>query len=181
MAPDAVGAPDPVAAVRTETSTTATITAADYDPYIPRRVVPLGIHEVDEWRLKLHGLSATGDSPMDPLARVGALRAADSALPRPALGGGRYGVGFVIVHRATNAYSYVVGWWSYNCLLSLAAYTARISDPADVARSPARQAGCVWELAVIDHERRAWTESVMRAGRHPDLEAYLAAVLTAEV
>jgi hypothetical protein len=181
MAPDTIGVPDPGPAVRADPPDRPAVASPDFDPYIPRRVVPLGEHHVDGWRLKLHGLFATGDTTTDPAARVGALRAADDALPRPASGGGRYGVGFVIVHRATNAYSYVVGWWSYNCLLSLAAYTARVSDPADVARSPARQAGCVWELAVIDHERRAWTESVMRAGPEADLEAYLAAVLTAEV
>lgn len=158
----------------------ASVLSADIDPYLPRQVRPLGQREVGGWRVKLHGLSSTGEATPDT-ALAGALRAADEALPQPATAGGRYGVGFVIVHRGTNAYSYVIGWWSYNCLLSVAAYSARLSDPSDIARCPARQAGCVWELAVIDHERRSWTTSVMRADARPDLDAYMAAVLHAEV
>lgn len=157
------------------------ILSTGFDPYVPRRVRPLGVHYLDDWRVKLHGLYATADTTPDAEAEAGALRAAAEALPRPAVGGGRYGVGFVIVNQGINSYSYLVGWWSYNCLLSIAAYSARISAPTDIARCPARQAGCVWELAVIDHERRAWTDSVMRAGTSPDLEAYLGAVLSAEV
>ena len=150
-------------------------------PYLPRQVRPLGVLTVDDWRVKLHGLFATKGTELDPAAREGALKAAQEALPRPGVGGGRYGVGFVIAHRTTDLYSYVVGWWSYSCLLNTAAYTARISDPADIARSPARQAGCVWELAVIDHERRAWTRTVLKAEAKADLDAYMAAVLSAKV
>ncbi|WP_194900122.1 hypothetical protein [Catenulispora pinisilvae] len=148
--------------------------------YTPRRVRPLGRLQIDDWRVKLHGLGAT-DGELEPAAREGARKAATEALPRPGIGGGRYGVGFVIAHRSTNAYSYVVGWWSYGCLLSTAAYSARFSDPADIARCPARQAGCVWELAVIDHERRAWTRTMLRAGADGDLDGYLDTVLSGKV
>jgi hypothetical protein len=144
-------------------------------------VRPLGLLHIDDWRVKVHGLSATPKGELDPAAQDGAHKAATEALPRPGTAGGRYGVGFVIAHRSTNAYSYVVGWWSYSCLLSTAAYSARFSEPADIARCPSRQAGCVWELAVIDHERRAWTRTMLRAGVEGDVEAYLGAVLSGKV
>ena len=150
-------------------------------PYTPRRVRPLGLLEIDDWRVKLHGLSATPGGDLDDAAREGARKAAVEALPRPGVGGGRYGVGFVIAHRSTNAYSYVVGWWSYGCLLSTAAYSARFSDPADISRAPARQAGCVWELAVIDHERRAWTRTMLGSKAEGDVDGYLEAVLSGKV
>ena len=150
-------------------------------PYTPRRVRPLGLLEIDDWRVKLHGLSATPGGDLEEAAREGARKAAVEALPRPGVGGGRYGVGFVIAHRSTNAYSYVVGWWSYGCLLSTAAYSARFSEPADIARAPSRQAGCVWELGVIDHERRAWTRTMLAAKAEGDVEGYLEAVLSGKV
>jgi hypothetical protein len=150
-------------------------------PYTPRRVRPLGLLQIEDWRVKLHGLSATPGGDLEEAAREGALKAAAEALPRPGVGGGRYGVGFVIAHRSTNAYSYVVGWWSYGCLLSTAAYSARFSEPADIARCPARQAGCVWELAVIDHERRAWTRTMLGTKADGDVDGYLEAVLSGKV
>ena len=54
-------------------------------------------------------------------------------------------------------------------------------DPTHFMVLDRRWIGCVWELAVIDHERRSWTRSVMRAEKQPDLEAYLESVLNAEV
>lgn len=150
-------------------------------PYHPRRVRPLGLLRIDDWRVKLHELSAAPDFDPDPVAREAAQRAAAEALPRPGVGGGRYGVGFVIAHRTPTNYSYVVGWWSYGCLLSTAAYSAPFSEPADITHSPSRQAGCVWELAVIDHERRAWTRTMLRARATGDVDAYLEAVLTGKV
>ena len=149
-------------------------------PYTPRRVRPLGLLQIDDWRVKVHGLSAT-PGELEDAAREGARKAAVEALPRPGIGGGRYGVGFVIAHRSTNAYSYVVGWWSYGCLLSTAAYSARFSEPAEIARCPARQAGCVWELGVIDHERRAWTRTMLGSNADGDVEGYLEAVLSGKV
>jgi hypothetical protein len=153
--------------------------------YHPRRVWPLGLLRIDDWRVKLHALSAAPDSEPDPAAQDAvyhaAYQAAAEALPRPGVGGGRYGVGFVIAHRTPTNYSYVVGWWSYGCLLSTAAYSARFSEPTDIVRCPARQAGCVWELAVIDHERRAWTRTMLRARSRGGVDAYLEAVLSGKV
>ena len=150
-------------------------------PYTPRTVRPLGLLQIDDWRVKVHGLSATPGGELEDAAHEGARKAAEEALPRPGTAGGRYGVGFVIAHRTPDAYSYVVGWWAYGCLLSTAAYSARFSDPADIARAPARQAGCVWELAVVDHERRAWTRTMLGNKTEGDVEGYLGAVLSGKV
>ena len=38
--------------------------------------------------------------------------------------------------------------------------------------------GCVWELAIVDFERRAWIEDVLANSPGPDLERYLAAAST---
>lgn len=149
--------------------------------YIPRRVRSLGLLLIDDWRVKVHALSAVPGTEPDPAAGDGAYKAAVEALPRPGMSGGRYGVGFVIAHRTPANYSYVVGWWSYGCLLSTAAYSAPFSEPADIARCPSRQAGCVWELAVIDHERRAWTRTMLRTRARGGVDAYLEAVLTGKV
>ena len=150
-------------------------------PYTPRKVRSLGLLQIDDWRVKVHGLSATPGGELEDAVHVGARKAAEEALPRPGTGGGRYGVGFVIAHRTPDAYSYVVGWWAYGCLLSTAAYSARFSDPAEIARCPARQAGCVWELAVVDHERRAWTRTMLGSKTEGDVEGYLGAVLSGKV
>jgi hypothetical protein len=41
--------------------------------------------------------------------------------------------------------------------------------------------GCVWELAVVDFERRAWLEDVLVNPGDPDLDRYLTRRFSAEV
>ena len=43
--------------------------------------------------------------------------------------------------------------------------------PAELSEHRTQAIGCVWELAVTDHERRAWLRHVLQ---HGDLEAYVA-------
>jgi hypothetical protein len=42
-------------------------------------------------------------------------------------------------------------------------------------------AGCVWELEVIDFERRAWLADVLANPEGPDVERYLARHLDTEI
>jgi hypothetical protein len=46
-------------------------------------------------------------------------------------------------------------------------------DPANFVAITRPLVGCVWELAVLEHERGAWVRHML-APQHPDLESYLA-------
>ena len=37
--------------------------------------------------------------------------------------------------------------------------------------------GCVWELGVVEFERRAWIETVIGNPDGPDIDAYMAAAV----
>ena len=50
--------------------------------------------------------------------------------------------------------------------------SAPLSSPADFKTVQAPFLACVWELAVIGHERDAWVRNMMRAA--PDAQGYLA-------
>jgi hypothetical protein len=47
-----------------------------------------------------------------------------------------------------------------------------LSDPA---------AGCVWEIEVVDFERRAWLEDVLANPDGPDIERYLSRSFSREL
>jgi hypothetical protein len=46
-------------------------------------------------------------------------------------------------------------------------------DPSAFTQVENQPAGCVWELEVVDFERRAWLEDVLSNPAGPDLDAYL--------
>ena len=42
-------------------------------------------------------------------------------------------------------------------------------------------AGCVWEMSVLDFERRAWIEDVLANPNGPDIDRYLTRRFNADV
>ena len=54
-----------------------------------------------------------------------------------------------------------------------ASASARRTTRSPSARVENQPTGCVWELAIVDFERRAWIEDVLLNPPGPDLERYL--------
>lgn len=143
----------------------------DIAPYRPRRTVCLRLHEFDEWWVKVYGISARGTEPGAALVEA-ACELAQREFPRPASGGGRHGVGFVIVHEGEEGDWVLLDWWTAD-LLRHRAFRSSSGAAEFTAVPPGEPAACVWELAVIDHERRAWIRHVLAAPDSPDFSAYL--------
>ena len=83
--------------------------------------------------------------------------------------------GFVIVHFGTEAVWLLVDCW-VNDILHHYLFFAELSSLTQFKeRTEDRSMACVWELAVITHERNAWVQHVMGEG-DPDYQAYFADV-----
>jgi len=121
-----------------------------------------------DWRLKLYGIAMPGAEPRPELVEA-ALTLAGDALPRPAP---EPGIGFVIVHDAATVCFALVYWWQNENELHQRCFFSPLDNPAALERIEHPAAGCVWELEVIDFERRAWLEDVVKAAE-PDYGAYL--------
>ena len=73
-----------------------------------------------------------------------------------------YGLGFVIVHRGQIADWIVLCWWTDDDIMRSRVLTHENGVVSD--RSDENFLGCVWELSVIDWERKAWINTILR---HP--------------
>lgn len=144
-----------------------------FEPYEPRPVTSLGRHEADGWRLKVYGIAHRRARPR-PELEAGARRLARTVLPRPATGGGRYGVGFLGIHDGRGACFVFVDWWADENELHHRVFIAPGDRPtALVEHTGTGPAACVWDLAVLAHERQAWVDTVLANPAGPDVEAYL--------
>jgi hypothetical protein len=149
-------------------------------PYEPRPIRFLRREDVDRWRLKLYGIALAGKEPREEL--VAATRdLAAAILPRPAVTDDRYGVGFATAHDAATFCIALVYWWQAANELHQRIYLSPQDDPTALTQVADQPAGCVWELAVVDFERRAWLEDVLANPAGPNLELYLERRLNADV
>jgi len=141
-------------------------------PYKPRHVRFVRRQDVDGWQLKLYGIALNGKEP-DPGFVEATRDLAASILPRPPVGDDRYGVAVATAHDATSVYIALIYWWQSENELHQRIYVSPKGDPISFQQVENQPAGCVWELAIVDFERRAWIEDVLANPNGPDVDRYL--------
>lgn len=152
-------------------------------PYKARPIRFLELWDHEGWRVKVYGIAAAADRPSQEL--VDAIKQiADQVLPRPPIDDDRYGVAFLYAHQGRDGGGYAsVNWWANENELFHHQYEASaeaVSDLRPIAETGGSSA-CVWDLAVIEHERKAWVDCVLANDAGPDLEGYLSRALEADV
>ncbi len=160
------------------------LTPPTLSPYRPRPTGFLTLHREPGIALKVYGISATEEAPpADTVAvaialAVAYLRAGRTPCWRAGVewwGLPSYGVGSLIVHRGRTTTFAVLDWWIDENVLRHHVWAAPADPPGPFeSLAPADVAICVWELAVLEHERAAWLRHVFTPDGHADLEAYLA-------
>jgi hypothetical protein len=126
--------------------------------YEPRRIAFLGRDD----RVKHYGIRDAR-----PALAAATRRVAAEAIPAGA-------AGFTIAHDAVTAALAIVYWWANENELHARYFAAPREVPGALAEVDDTGMACVWELEVIDFERRAWLHDVLEGG---DLDAYLARAL----
>jgi hypothetical protein len=145
------------------------------DAYQARPLRFIRRQDLGDWRLKVYGIAMPGKTPRAELVEATIARA-EKVLPD--IGPDRPGIGFVIAHDAAAIGIALIYWWAAANELHQRVFTSPIERPAALEPVPHPAAGCVWELGIIDFERRAWIEDVLKKG---DVELYLGRELRTEV
>lgn len=143
-----------------------------HGPHRTRPIRFIELHEPDGWRLKVYGIRAGQEPPSPALVRA-AKELAAGLLPGDDPGAGHYGVGFMVVHQAADFAFVLVDWWAGEHEVHQHLLSAPLDRPDRLAPHAGPAVGCVWELAVVDFERRAWLRHVLDNPDGPDLEGYL--------
>ncbi len=125
--------------------------------YQPRHIAFAG----RDARLKHYGIGIDGAARQELLTAT--RDAAAAVVPDDA-------VGFTIAHDAAGAGLGLVYWWANDNEIHMRAFASPQDDPAALEPADSTGMACVWELEVIDFERRAWLEDVLKAD---DVARYL--------
>jgi hypothetical protein len=132
--------------------------------YATRSVRFIRREDLGNWRLKVYGIGTHAPDARPEFVSA-TLDMAREALPD---GGG---TGFVIAHDAKAAGLGLVYWWDNENEIHGRFFASPLADPTAMVPNNGTGLACVWELEVIDFERRAWLEHVLK---NDDLDAYLA-------
>lgn len=127
--------------------------------YRPRRAWFERLVEVRPVAIKLNAICAEGAAiDADILARAGKVIAGAAGT---IAGTDHRGAGFAIVHEGEEGRWLLLHWWLGGGIAARLLWRAdRVPGAAFVEADPLLMA-CVWELGLIDFERRAWMRTVM--------------------
>lgn len=132
--------------------------------YEPRLARFVSDESIGNWRLKLYALADPEKGVRRELLEATQTHAV-SSLPEEG-----YGAGFAIAHDAAYPIALVYWWQGINELHQRSFVGESIDALEPVSFTPA---GCVYELAIVEFERRAWIDDVIGNPDGPDLERYL--------
>jgi hypothetical protein len=119
------------------------------------------------WQLKLYGLAAPERGVRPELLDVTRALAEQSL---PPVDDRRHGAAFAIAHDARFPIA-LVYWWQDENELHSRIYAGETTDRMEPV--PETALGCVWELGIIEFERRAWIADVIGNPDGPDVDRYL--------
>ena len=152
--------------------------------YRDRRTWLLGVHRTNEWNIKSYAITASGHELSGGVFEA-ALRFVERELqpehleetPLLAALDDTPRFGFLILHEGSEAVWLLLDLWIGD-ILHHHLYRAPLDDPASFETAwQKHSAACVWELAVIHHERNAWVEHVLSVPGRPRYDSYLATEL----
>jgi hypothetical protein len=131
--------------------------------YAPRLAEFVSDERFGDWRCKLYGLADPEKGVRAELLDV-TRELAGRSLPERG-----YGASFAIAHDAAYPIALVYWWQGVNELHQRSFIGETIDGLEPVEWTPA---GCVYELAIVEFERRAWIEDVIGNPEGPDLDRY---------
>lgn len=140
--------------------------------YQPRRITTLQTVELYPWRWKQYYIAFDASCYDEPL-----IAASTASLNRLLARAGlpaEYQVGFSIIHAGRDMNFVIHGYWTNGNELALAVFKALPGRVDQIVRSDnnGSSIACVWDLAVIGHERQAWIDHIL-GPETPNVDAYL--------
>ncbi len=150
-------------------------------PYIPRPIRFLELWRVGNWRIKLYGITYSGEYPR-PALLAAARQVATRQLRLLPDALRHYHVGFLGVHDGRTSNFVFLDFWAEENELHHHVFVSPTDRPECLAdATPTGLCACVWDLRLQAFEREAWLVHVLQREGAPDFDGYLAATLDAVV
>ncbi len=145
-----------------------------FAPYETRNIQFHGIVETEGWKTKTYKLTKKGsfesvDSLAASLTNLNSwLRQSDN------YEFDIYNIACLIVHECDEGVFSILNWWTGENMLQNFVYYSANSNPSQFElMSEGGLTCCVWEMAIIWHERNAWIEHVLKKADCPQFDKYL--------
>ena len=135
--------------------------------------------EVNDWKIKVYTISKTEEFSHDKFYKNVQFKLFDWLQTDNGFNNENDKIGFLILHAGTEGIFSLINWWVGSNMLNTLIYLSEYSSPTNFKKiSGHGLAPCIWELEIINHERKMWTDCVLKKVPEPDLKTYLNATFS---
>ena len=145
-----------------------------FQPYKPRQISFLENEQCGAWTVKVYTITHLSD-----FSSTEALKAAYHKLPQwlqeaevsewPV-----YNMAFLVLHEGRDGVWALLNWWTGGEMLRTLTYYTGLEGTIDFQHAPkVGSMACVWEMQVIQHEREAWMQHVLKQAENPNFKGYI--------
>ncbi|WP_343313106.1 hypothetical protein AAIB41_09630 [Brucella sp. BE17] len=135
-------------------------TVANTSFYKPRAAWFDGLTECGPATIKLNIIEADPGNPLAEAA-VGIARRQIAAVAGKLEQTPHLGAGFAILHQGEESLWLLLHWWVEGGIATRILWQSELGDTIKFVPAQPLLMACVWELGIIDFERRAWIETAM--------------------
>ncbi len=142
--------------------------------YQKRPIRYIELYQTEQWKIKIYSISSKQemvDTAWIQRAKqqlpIWLMRANDYPL-------NTYKIATLILHEGKEGCFAIICWWIDENMLQLFVYLAPYTNPQEFQLySDKGIVTCVWEMAVLWHERNVWVKHVLMHPENPNMTAYL--------
>ncbi len=140
--------------------------------YLQRPVRFLEIHPHNDWQIKLYSISIKNEYVSKDNVQK-AKQHLDNWLSKSSIYNlETYKIATLILHEGKEGCFAIINWWIDENMLQNFVYL--IEDGQNYNLFSANGiTTCVWEMAILWHERNAWVKHILMKHENPDFKAYL--------
>lgn len=152
------------------------------EKYTPRKVRYKELVEVGDWKVKIYLVSKTGELNHEIFYKNVLARLQNWFLLENSFNASHNHVAFLILHPASEGIFSIINWWVGENMLNSHVFLTEYDSPTEFKKISGDGLGsCVWEMDVINHERLAWLEHVIKKMPFPKIEEYLKDIINSEI
>lgn len=143
--------------------------ASALSPYAERKFGYLGLWKECGWNLKLYAIHHEAGQAQEKIVPPTVLEGAKGFIRKcfsvPDTEGNHYHQGFVILHQGVQENWLVWYWWAFDNICSQVLANSSDKDPETFHAYHGPITACIWEMMIVEFERRAWIENVLSGPR----------------
>lgn len=145
-----------------------------FTPYKTRAVRLIEIYSLNGWRIKVYSISAKNEFAHKDIIITAKINLAEWLKNDTNYEYENYKITTLIVHEGIDGCYVILNWWLGENMSQQHIYISSNRQPYKFElRSDKGLSVCVWEMAVLWHERNAWIKHVLQKATAPDFESYL--------